>query len=55
VIEQASEELRHGARKTALSILESDPTEAVAGALAQFQRTLEAIPERAARILYKHR
>ena len=55
VIEQAAEEMHHGARKTALAILESDPTEAMALALAAFQRTMEAIPEKTARILYKHR
>jgi hypothetical protein len=55
VIEQAAEEMQHGARKTALAILESDAAEAVAVALASFQRTMEAIPEKAARILFRHR
>jgi hypothetical protein len=44
--EQASEELRHGARKTALAILESDPNDEQAAALASFGRTL-ALTEKA--------
>jgi hypothetical protein len=40
--EQASEELRHGARKTAFSILESDPNDEQAAALASFGRALGA-------------
>jgi hypothetical protein len=46
VIEQAAEEIRHGARKTALSILESDPGDETAAALASFGRAMEARPEK---------
>src|SRR3954454_5174999 len=46
VIEQAAEEIRHGARKTALSILESDPGDEAAAALASFGRAMEAMPEK---------
>ena len=46
VIEQAAEEIRHGARKAALSILESDPGDETAAALASFGRTMEARPEK---------
>src|SRR3954454_8930059 len=46
VIEQAAEEIRHGARKTALSILESDPGDETAAALASFGRAMEAMPEK---------
>ena len=42
VIEQAAEETRHGKRKTALSILESDPDDELAAALASLGRTMEA-------------
>jgi hypothetical protein len=37
--------LRHGARKTAFSILESDPRDEQAAALASFGRTLVADAE----------
>ena len=46
VIDQAAEEIRHGMRKTALSILESDPGDETAAALASFGRTMEARPEK---------
>src|SRR3954468_12593046 len=46
VIEQAAEEPRHGARKTAISILESDPGDDLAAALARLGRTMEAMPEK---------
>src|SRR3954451_753256 len=42
VIEQAAEEIRHGERKTATSILESDPGDDVAAALASFSRAMDA-------------
>jgi hypothetical protein len=41
-ITQASEELSHGARKTALAMLEADPTDELAAALASFGRQIEA-------------
>src|SRR3954449_11239669 len=46
VIDQAAEEIRHGMRKTALSILESDPGDEAAAALARLGRTMEAMPEK---------
>src|SRR3954462_3123836 len=46
VIEQAAEEIRHGARKAALSILESDPGDETAAALASLGRAMEAGPEK---------
>src|SRR4051794_37072748 len=51
VIEQAAEEIRHGARKAALSILESDPGDETAAALASFGRIMEAMPEKGQRSL----
>src|SRR3954470_24362683 len=42
VIEQAAEETRHGERKTATSILESDPNDDLAAALASFSRAMDA-------------
>src|SRR3954462_6423372 len=42
VIEQAAEEIHHGARKTATSILESDPGDDLAATLASFSRAMEA-------------
>jgi hypothetical protein len=41
-ITQAAEEMQHGARRTALSILETDPQDELAAALASFWRTVEA-------------
>src|SRR3954468_5026396 len=41
VIDQAAEEIRHGARKAALSILESDPGDETAAALASFGHVME--------------
>jgi hypothetical protein len=40
-ITQASDELRHGARKTALAMLEADPTNELAAALASYGRRIE--------------
>src|SRR5215212_4044577 len=45
VIDQAAEEIRHGARKAALSILESDPGDALAATLASFSRAMDAKEE----------
>jgi hypothetical protein len=41
LIEQAAEEMRHDARRTALAILDTDPGDEVAAALASFGRTLQ--------------
>jgi hypothetical protein len=54
VIEQAAAEIRHGARRTALAILESDPQEEAAQALAKFGRTMQAMPDREARKSLSH-
>ena len=53
VIEQAAEETRHGMRKTALSILESDPGDETAAALASFGRAMEARTGKGAESLVK--
>jgi len=45
VIEQAMEERRHGSRKTAFSILESDPNDDLAASLASFGQMIEADEE----------
>src|SRR4051812_1572675 len=45
VIEQATEEIRHGVRKTAISILESDPNDDLAATLASFARMIDAKEE----------
>jgi hypothetical protein len=42
VIEQATEEMHHGERKTAFSILESDPNDDLAATLASFGRMIDA-------------
>src|SRR5215212_3946433 len=42
VIDQATEEMRHGERKTMLSILESDPSDELAASLASFSRAMDA-------------
>ena len=39
---QAGEELRHGARKTALAMLEADPSDELAAVLASYGRWIEA-------------
>jgi hypothetical protein len=40
-VTQAAEEMRHGARRTARAILEADPQDELASALARLQRTME--------------
>jgi hypothetical protein len=42
VVTQAAEEMRRGARRAALFILDADPGDELAAALARLQRTLEA-------------
>jgi hypothetical protein len=54
VIEQAAEEMHHGASRTALAILESDPQAAAAQALAKLGRTMQAMPDREARKSLSH-
>ena len=50
VIEQAAEEIRHGARRTALAILETDPNDECAAALASFGRAMDDNAEKAVQI-----
>jgi len=44
VLDQAAGELQHGARRTALAILDADPGDALAAALARLGRAIEAPP-----------
>jgi hypothetical protein len=48
-VDQAADEIRHGATRTAQAILDADPQDELAAALASFGRTLQSLPDKEAR------